>query len=551
MWQAWGVRENYQHGAALGPAAAMSPGLPDATRQISRSLRLRASASAYLSRTPGAAGNQLLWTWSGWIKRGTFGTTYCILGASVDTNNETLLLWDSEQLRLYNTSASSTNMDVRTSAVFRDPSAWCHVVVNYDAAQATSTNRVRIYVNGVLQSLTGTFPASTSQTTYLNGAVAHVYGNRSPGFGFTYLDQYFADVYFVDGQSLDASNFGQLNTSWNPKLYSGAFGTNGYHLEFADNSGATATTIGKDTSGNGNNFTPNNISITVGATNDSFTDTPTNYGIDTGAGGEVRGNYPTLSPLAGSTTGALSDGNLVYTGAGSGGMSRYGTIGVLSGKWYWEQTCITAGGAGQIAGISNDPNQSTGQTGIAGYYYDGSKDAGGTLSAYGAAFTTGDVVGIAFDADNGTIFFYKNGVSQGQAFSGLTSGPYFPVCRVTFVTTASVALMNFGQRPFANAAPSGYKALCTHNLAAGATVGLPSTFTGNASAEGPFVWAGGIVSAVTINGNVATAGTHFDKLANGIKLRTASASYNAAGSNTITTATYGIAIKDARAQVNP
>jgi hypothetical protein len=155
---------------------------------------------------------------------------------------------------------------------------------------------------------------------------------------------------------------------------------------------------------------------------------------------------------------------------------------------------------------------------------------GGTAAAYGAAYTSTDVVGVGFDADAGTLTFYKNNVSQGVAFSGLNSGPYFPSISANGVSGLGFTV-NFGQRAFAHTPPSGFKALCTANLPT--TTGVTSgSFAGNVNADGPCVYTGAVPLTLAINGNAVTWATHADKLATGFKVRTSSASYNSTGTNT-------------------
>ena len=217
-------------------------------------------------------------------------------------------------------------------------------------------------------------------------------------------------------------------------------------------------------------WTPNNFSVTAGADNDSLVDTPTPYGTDTGAGGEVRGNYCTLNPLRQATGSgaALANGNLQFTciSAPTGSQTTFATMGVSSGKWYFEMLVSTTGGTYYPGvGVNTDlalaPTSQSGDT-ASGYMYliNGQKYTNSTLSAYGASFTANDVIGVALDMDAGTITFYKNGSSQGQAFSGI-SGTAVP-CVVGLSSAAGT--LNFGQRPFAYTAPSGFKALVTTNL---------------------------------------------------------------------------------------
>ena len=269
-------------------------------QQVARSLRFRSGNSAYLSRTATTPTNNLKWTWSAWVKRGTLAVSNELFDAGDGTsgNFAYFAFNTSDQLSFYQASSNAYNVQMVTSAVFRDPSAWYYITLVYDSANATSTDRVQIYVNNIRQTVTySTGPFAQNTASKINSAIAHYIGKRD--YTTLYLDGYMSEVYFIDGQALTPSSFGELNSDniWMPKSYSGTYGTNGFYLNFSDNSGATATTIGKDSSGNSNNWTPSGISVTAGTTNDSLTDTPTDYGTDTGAGGEVRGNYATLNPI--------------------------------------------------------------------------------------------------------------------------------------------------------------------------------------------------------------------------------------------------------------
>jgi hypothetical protein len=304
----------------------------------------------------------------------------------------------------------------------------------------------------------------------VNTTNQHSLGSWLPAAGL-YLNGYMTEANFIDGQALTPSSFGMtdpITGVWEPIKYTGTYGTNGFYLNFKD--ATSTTTLGYDYSGNANNWTANGFVVTppTSAGNDSVTDVPTPwvaYNATGDVGGVVRGNYCTINPLSGDTNATITNGNLTVSGGTNLGNSRFGTIGISSGKWYWEHTITTVGTNGQIAGISNDINQTTALTGIKGYYFNGNKYDGATASSYGATFTTGDVIGVALDMDAGTITFYKNNASQGQAFSGL-SGTYFPLARVGTSGTAPVADFNFGQRPFAYTPPSGFRSLCTTNLEA-------------------------------------------------------------------------------------
>jgi hypothetical protein len=228
------------------------------------------------------------------------------------------------------------------------------------------------------------------------------------------------------------------NGELQPKLYTGTYGNNGFRLNFSDNSNTTAATLGADSSGNGNNWTPNNFSVTAGVGNDSLTDTPTSYGTDTGAGGVVRGNYATLNPISTLTTVTLANGNLDYSST-TAGQTAIATIGVSSGQWYWEVSTTAA----------------TTQTQVGVY--------GTSASTLFSLAANNTVYGIRFNADTGALDRTSDGITFTSIATGLTSGPYFPYFNNNG-TTAKVVSINFGQRPFAYTAPSSYKALCDTNL---------------------------------------------------------------------------------------
>jgi hypothetical protein len=446
--------------------------------QIARSLRFNSADSAYLNRTPASAGNRKTWTWSGWVKRSTLGVTARIFQARVgNTGDQAFVQFTSGDL--INISGSSGGYTLTTTQVFRDVSAFYHVLVAFDTTQATASNRIKLYVNGVQVTAfgTSTYPTQNLDTT-VNSTNPHSISGETGG-NTEYFPGYMADVRLIDGQALTPSSFGETDSAtgvWVPKAYTGTYGTNGFWLKFDDNSGVTATTLGKDSSGNGNNWTPNNFSVTAGVGNDSLVDSPTNYGTDTGAGGEVRGNYATLNPLAGLTTGTLSNGNLDLVGSTSTDSMRHATIGIPSGKWYAEVTVNVASssatmglavyGQSAVGTVNGTPSR--------GYYHTGQKYSNGTLATYGNSFTNGDVIGIAVDVSSGKIWFSKNGTWQASgdpaagtnaAYTDLsTTETWFLTVQTGSSGTAPSCSWNFGQRPFAYTAPSGFKALNTQNL---------------------------------------------------------------------------------------
>jgi hypothetical protein len=511
--------------------------------QISNSVRLRAAASAYLSRTP-AAGNRKTWTLSLWVKRSAMANGQ-LFAAYVDGTNYTYAAFESDALRWSDTDAGANTTYLVTTQLFRDPSAWYHLLFVQDTSTAsgqTADNRRRIYVNGaqVTSFSSRTNPAADYEGHW-NKAVLHKLG---VGIA-TYFDGYFAKNEAIEGfktgtTTANASDFGETNSDdvWVPKAYTGTYGTNGFHLDFKDAALTAGSNVGlgKDVSGNGNYWTTNNISVTAGVTYDSMVDTPTN-------------NYATLNPLLYMGTGSTkADGKLRFVGGGTGGppynYSIHGTMVQSVGKHYWETTVTTVGQA--FVGmwdtsVAFNGGSASGGAGPVTYGYDGKYHNQTAGVTFGATYTSGDVIGVAVDFDNNLIWFSKNGTWQnsGDPAAGTNgksfgSGKSWGCGLLESGSSASPSTFNqnFGQRPFTYTPPTGFKALCTANLQPPVAPTASGSFTGNAAADGPFVWIGGVPTTLTINSNAVTFGTHADKTAGGFKLRTASASYNNTGSNT-------------------
>jgi hypothetical protein len=391
---------------------------------------------------------------------------------------------ESDQINWYDY-LSAYRYELRTTQVLRDPSAWYHIMCVLDTTQATSSNRNKIYINGSLvTALTiATYPTQNLDGKF-NTAVQHSIGTEGSNLRL-FLDAYQTETYFIDGQALEPSSFGLNDPEtgvWSPKRYTGTYGTNGFYVNFSDNSNTTAATLGKDYSGNGNNWTPNNFSVTAGAGNDSLVDSPTSYGTDTGVGGSVRGNYCTWNSTWANPT--LTNGNLDYTTT-SGSTSAIGTLGVSSGKWYFEVLTTTSACAIGVA-PPDLFNKEIGETSTSySYTYSGTKYTNGSTSAYGNSYTANDIIGVALDLDNGKIWFSKNGIFQASgdpaagtnaAFTGLSGTLTAAVSRMT--PTQQSGSLNAGQRAFAYTAPSGFKALCTTNLPT-PTIGATSTTQAN------------------------------------------------------------------------
>ena len=474
-------------GSAL-PLLLASPAGAAGGYEIERSLRFNRVDSAYLSKTFGSAGNTKLWTFSFWYKscvsKDPSEPRRHIFTARNASGHHCIINFrgseDKFEVYFYN---GSLVFQVLTTAVYRDPSAWGHYMVVFDTDQSTPANRVKMYANGVqiTQFATANYPSQGYSQALWNSAEPQTIGRDDT----TYLDGYLADVHFIDGQALTPTSFGEFDATtgvWNPIEYTGSYGTNGFHLDFADNSSAAA--LGYDAAGS-NNWTVNNISVASGAGNDSLRDSPTNGDTanDTGAGGEVPGNYCTLNPLWNNGH-VLSNGNLNYAPPSpEAWTSVLSTFGMSSGKWYWEQTYIS-GGANCMAGFGNSSstiiNYPTSPNSL-GYDFVDGNIYGASAGAQGATLSAGNIMGIALDVDAGTADFYKNGVKQGSTLTHGITGTLFPLVS----SYDGVGCVNFGQRPFAYSAPSGYKALCTANLDT-PTIADPSTvmdvalYTGNA-----------------------------------------------------------------------
>jgi hypothetical protein len=529
--------------------------------QIERSLRFNSADS---SKTFASAGNRKTFTFSVWVKRSNLssGTDFTLFaaGSASGSSNTTLRIRD-DSINIYWGGATW-----QATAKLRDPSAWYHIVFAFDTTQATFGNRLKLYVNGVqstawsTQETGGTTDLNDDQ--YINNNQLHLIGAREDASN--YFPGYLTEINFIDGQALDPTSFGEFNSDtgvWQPIEYTGSYGTNGFYLNFSDN--ASTTTLGDDLSGNGNDWSTSGFSVTAGVDNDSFNDTPTN-------------NWATLNPLSTTATElVLSDGNIKATAnaGGSNWGSSVSTIGVSSGKWVWEVYCTSASGSTDyMLGITSSamlplsgnsyPGINTTSYGYLNSNGDRYNNSAGTNIGF-ATYTAGDVIRFELDMDAGSCAIYKNNALQGTTFiTGLT-GTWFPAVAV-YDSASDVVDVGFGQAAlnasatfdaasggyFVDTPNSGFKALCTQNLPAG-TVTTSGSFAGNLATDGPFVFLNGVPTAMTINGNAVTFGTHADKLANGFKVRSSSSSYNASGSNTYSVSTTGEVFKNEVAQPNP
>jgi len=367
---------------------------------VANSCRFNKGSSDFLNRTPSSAGSLQKYTFSCWVKRSTLGANASLFGARVDANTNFFITFrDDDDLYIKNKIGGTTKTLI-TNRVFRDPSAWYHVVVAMDTTQGTASNRTKIYINGVQETSFSTeeYPAQNGNTA-VNQTVEHNIGDDVSDSGF--FNGYIAEAVFINNAQLAPTSFGEFDSDsgiWKPIDVSGlTFGNNGVYLDF-ENSGA----LGADVSGNGNNFTVNNLTAA-----DQSTDTCTN-------------NFATLNILNNYWAAAtFSEGNTVYTSNNTG--DYYGvatsTIGVSKGKWYFEAKNSTNTDQG-ILGITsrNQTSRGTwlGSTSQAYGYY----STGGVIrsnsqdTSYGASYTANDIIGIYLDLDNNKMYVSDNGALQ-------------------------------------------------------------------------------------------------------------------------------------------
>ena len=442
-------------------------GAADSAYTVDRSLRFNDGDSAKLNRTFGTNSSNTTKTLSFWIKRGNLGSYQTIFGTTSSGYIESRLQFtNTDELQFVDRDSSSGVTDVNkvTTRKFRDVGAWYHIVFALNSTDGTAEDRVKIYVNGVRETSfsTSTNPSSSYSFSFYRSSVDNFIGANNAS---DFFDGYLTEINFSDGQALDQSSFGETNSDtgqWNPKKYVGSYGTNGFYLNFSDNSGTTATTLGKDSSGNGNNFTPNNFSVSAGLGNDSFEDTPTN-------------NFPTLNPnhafLNGSSSTA-ENGNLQWNGQSNNQAGCPATMAFpKTGKWYWEVKLLTTNSQNFSFGItpatySNTTNP-VNPTGAIGYAAYGSKGVSGVETQnWAATFNHNDNIGAALDMDNNEIKFYKNNSLVGtiSLVSGYEDIEYLAWIKGDTATQLIQSAINFGGNGFVYTPPTGYKKLSSANL---------------------------------------------------------------------------------------
>ena len=443
-------------------------------------------ASTYLTRTLGTPTDENRWTYSFWTKISKTGDYSWFLqtGTNASNNVDAIHTNDANStIRAYGYPGSQV-WELITNAKYRDPSAWYHIVIAYNSDEATSSDRAKMWVNGVQQTSFSTeiYPSLGANSGHINksGSVYYIGSNIDTN---DFSEMLMTHLHFIDGTAYDASAFGEYDAQnvWKPKTQpSVTYGTNGFFLKFA-NSGS----LGTDSSGNDNDFT-------VNGTGTQTLDTPSNV-------------FTTWNPLENYYQSAtLSNGNTTIQTGNSQYSPSSSTLGVSSGKWYWEVEYDALSGGSDVAYVgvlSQFATNSTTSLGTNandyGYYVNGNYYNNNTGTAYGTTYTTGDIIGVALDLDNNKLYFSKNGTWQnsGDPESGATgtgaisitnptsttNGAYFPsICDGSSSANATFKT-NFGNGYFGTTAvasagsngngaifefdcPSGYYALNTKNI---------------------------------------------------------------------------------------
>jgi len=478
--------------------------IKDTGFDVANSLRFNDGSTDSLERNFDSGGSRKTFTVSVWLKRCELSATNPIWAAAPSSGGQCSLVFDSSdklQLREFNNTDSEI-LNLHTDAVFRDPSAWYHIVAAVDTTQSTSTNRAKLYVNGVEQTYsTASYPPQNYDLLMnsTSDSGKFLIANQTYNSPSVTFDGYLAEIVFINNSALDHTSFGEFDsdspTIWKPIAVTGlTFGTNGFYLNVpGPSTGQNANGLGGDSSGNGNHFGSSGLSAI-----DRTTDTCTN-------------NFATFNTLDNAIL-TLSEGNTKASHSNaSGGEENRATIGASQGKWYFEfrvDHTVTLSNPLAVGMMSN-----TGQTPLqsdlknteaftSAWHTDTSTNqiqsrvsgSNTNLNCNLSYPDNGDIINVAMDLDNGRVFFGKNGTYINDA-SGNTGNPstganpavtfttgghfYFPAIHNRGSQGLTISL-NTGNPSFSissgnsdaegfgnfeNAVPSGYFALCSKNLA--------------------------------------------------------------------------------------
>ena len=407
-------------------------------------------ATTKLSRTIGTPTSGTKFTVSAWVK-GSMAEGRILTSINGNSSQTWVELQNSGAFRIANY-VGSYNMQLITTRLFRDPSAWYNFVIAFDTTQVTDTNRVKLYVNGVQET-------SFSTTTYPSQNLVLKYGVSGQTFNVgakdtdTYWNGLMTHVHFIDGLQYAASDFGETDSTsgiWTAKTTpSVTYGNNGFFLKMEN-----ASAMGTDSSGNSNTFT-------VSGSLTKNQDTPDN-------------NFATLNPLnAFYTNSTFSNGNTTF----ASGNSSSGTVGnflINTGKYYWEVKAVSKAGGGDNYGIGIQGQDATATNQFPGdqstgwmFYGGGNYYNSGSGTSAGVTYTAGDIIGVALDCTNNKLYFSKNGtfILSGNPSTGangisitdpasVTLGGYYPSQTFWENSTSGTFSINFGNGYFGTTAVS-------------------------------------------------------------------------------------------------
>jgi hypothetical protein len=429
-------------GSRLNPQL-LAGGDPCEIYKIGHSVRFNSVDGPRLERTLGVGTNAKKGTLALWPKLSKTGTDRTIFSAGATATTRTAITFNqSDQFQLIHNSGGGY-YGSNSAAAFRDLCAHLPIIVAWDTTLATAADRVKLWIGDRPIALAayslGYIPQNAD--LYFGQAVAAKIGaafdNSIP------FDGYLSEVHFVDGQALDPSYFGitcPTTGQWRPKRYTGTYGANGYHLDFSDGSAATSAALGKDRSGNNNDWTPTNISVAAGVGCDWVEDTPSN-------------NFATFNPLrpASSVTYVYSEGNLKVAVSTSGAAASYASIVPKTGKIVSEFRYVAPQSGGNLAvGFGNSHILSDGtSSGLGGFS--------------GAAWSLNDNFSIEVDVDAVTMTIYRNG-SLYMSSRSYSAGSLYGDTFYCMTQNGGAIVANFGQMAFGRIQTVGYKPLCTANL---------------------------------------------------------------------------------------
>jgi len=464
--------------------------------EIDHSYMIDSAAASGLARFGNNSRNGDTFTISFWVKRTKLGTNQILVCSKAEDSGSNAFVFQftaADKIQIQGqpqagtTGAGANRTVILTTPVYRDPSAWYHIVYRHDTTQGTAGNRHRLYVNGVQQA-TDTNDALDQNTEFLYfynaSSFPYAIGNdeRDNLFG----DWYMAEHHYTDGVSNAPTEFAETNSNgvWVPKFYQGSHGTYGHYLKFNEvgaGSGTTAvgehdyttgsaSTIGADSSGNDHHFHVQGF----GAKNHTE-DTPSN-------------NFATLNPINKFASPVVSEGNLEYDSNSSSGSSMVSTIAPSNGKWYCEVKLLTSTLTVGVAEVGKIPFRNVGGGASRpqiDYSYGGDVRIDESDIDDEATYGANDIIGILLNLDDGEVIFQKNGssINSGTAYNLHTNTTHENTGFYVQTHTGSgntKASFNFGNPMFdissgnadANghgnfefAVPSGYFALCTKNIA--------------------------------------------------------------------------------------